>query len=232
MALRILVVCTANICRSPATAELLRRKVADPALVDVSSAGVAALEGAAACVVSTNLVRGLHAATDRPRAGAPAQGARLVTAQLLLDADLVLALDRWHRAALAQLAPATRSRTFTLRQAARLAAQLRQQLEAGQLPLGAPPVPSDPQSRLAWLVTELDAARSSSPSGAAGADWHPDDVPDPHVVGFSVHPQALELIAQSVQEVAAAMRPVLAISPSGAQPNPGFGHEDPGFGHV
>lgn len=230
MALRVLVVCTANICRSPATAELLRREFANPSLVDVSSAGVAALPGAAACGVSTDLVRALPVAGAQPPDGAPPHSARLVTAQFLLDADLVLALDRTHRAALAQLAPATRGRTFTLRQAARLAAQVRQQLESGQLPSGAPPLPLDPQSQLVWLMAELDAARTSSPGASTAAEWHPDDVPDPHVVGFSVHQQALGLIAQSVQEVAAAMRAVLATA--GGKPNPGFGHMHPGFGHM
>lgn len=122
---RILVVCTANICRSPASATLLQRELApltDIGTVEVTSAGVAAVPGMPACDLSSALV-GQFVAQQHPGAPAPdpdGHRSRRVTEQMVVEADLILALDRSHRAELARLSAASRPRTFTLRQAAGL----------------------------------------------------------------------------------------------------------------
>ena len=69
---RILVVCTANICRSPATATLLRRELAplvSAGMIEITSAGVAADAGRPACDLSSALV-GQFVARQHP--GGPA----------------------------------------------------------------------------------------------------------------------------------------------------------------
>jgi protein-tyrosine phosphatase len=110
------VVCTANVCRSR-SGELLLRRALVAAGVDavVSSAGVHATAGAPACATMLRLLgeQGLGA----EQLG----GARQVTRRLLAVHDLVLVSERAHRAALARLLPAARSRTFTLLEAAALA---------------------------------------------------------------------------------------------------------------
>lgn len=221
---RILLVCTANICRSPSAAELLRNELQHLGLDDdvgVDSAGVAAVEGKPACELSSSLVNQLLAHRD---AGDPAlesllagHVSQLVATSLVTEADLVLALDRGHRAELARLSPTARPKTFTLRQAASLARVVGAYLAAGELPVGAPPMPVDAVPRLRWWVGELDAARGLIPQPSHtteatqddSASWHPDDVPDPHVMGSEIHGAAIALIDQQVQAIAAGISQVL-----------------------
>ena len=220
---RILAVCTANICRSPATETLLRRELAPvvgPA-VTVESAGVAAIDGMPACDLSSALVGefvakhyGSQSAVE-PAVGAHV--ARLVTPEMIARSDLILALDRSHRSALARLDPAARPRTFTLRQAAGLSQVVNGYMADGQLPPGAPPVPVDVEARLRWWVEELDAVRGTAPGPAirsvvvaAPMQWHPDDVPDPHVMGYQIHGAAIELAEQAVMMLSSGVGQIVA----------------------
>ena len=210
----ILTVCTANICRSPAAERLLRAGLADLAPeATVSSAGVAAVDGRPACDLSSALI-GEYVATEYPTAGPVADFgthlSRRLTAEHARGAQLVLALDRTHRAELARLAPARRPVTFTLRQAATLARAVAAVVAGGALPPGAPPLPAGRGDRLRWWVAEMDAARGltgdpgDSEQFAADLWGHPLDVPDPHAVGYQYHPVAVELIEQAVGDLVAA----------------------------
>ena len=222
---RILVVCTANICRSPATAAFLRVEVTEvvaDGVVQVDSAGVAAVAGVSACDLSSALVT--QAVASRHTGGADPgtllvdHRARGVTPALVQDADLVLALERFHRAELARLAATTRPKTFTLRQAAALSGVVGAPLAGQELPAGAPPMPHDAVARLRWWVGELDAARALAPRLPEVTDdaqespesWHPDDVPDPHVLGSQIHSPVVELAEQQVLVIASAITQVLA----------------------
>lgn len=184
---RILVICTANVCRSPLAADVLRRGTI---LTEVTSAGTDAEPGERMCRQSAT-----RAATIDHRA-------RPLTPDLLADADLVLALDRTHRAAAARLAPQCRPRTFTLRQAAALAEHVAATLDGGQLPEGAPPLPSEPRERLTWLVAELDAARALLAGWPEGRE----DIPDDH--GAPDHSATLDDVAVTAGRLAAALTAV------------------------
>ena len=216
----ILTVCTANICRSPAAERLLLAGLADLAPeATVSSAGVAAVDGRPACDLSSALI-GEYVATEYPGAGAPADfgthRSRRLTAEHARGSELILALDRSHRAELARLAPARRPVTFTLRQAATLATAVAAAVADGGLPQGAPPLPADRADRLRWWVAEMDAARglTGDPGDSeqfAGDLWgHPLDVPDPHAVGYQYHPVAVELIERAVDDLVAAAAVILS----------------------
>ena len=123
--LRVLVVCTANVCRSCTASSLLRhRLVAEGLAPVVGSAGVRAVAGAPPCRTMVALLEERDLAVDA------AGGARSITRELLQDQDLVLVLERPHRAALARILPSGRARTFTLLEAAAL---------ADALPAGGPP---------------------------------------------------------------------------------------------
>lgn len=89
---RVLVVCTANQCRSPMAAALLRR-VADDRL-DVRSAGTWAADGAPATAdaVATMAERGLDIADHRSQS---------ITRTLVDWADVVLTMTASHREAIA-----------------------------------------------------------------------------------------------------------------------------------
>ncbi len=207
-------VCTANICRSPAAAVLLRRGLATtmPGAV-VTSAGVAALEGMPACDVSAALV----GADAGPSGELARHAAHKVTRADLESADLILALDRSHRSVLAQLLPTSRSRTFTLRQAGAAATAMIAAMRDGELPDGAPPLPEAPDERFRWWVGELDALRSyADPGDTAGKrpiTVHALDVPDPHVLGSQHHPMAIELIETAVSPLLESLRIVTEFVP-------------------
>ena len=130
--MKVLYVCTANICRSPAAAALLRE--AGLPTVEVVSAGTQAVVGSPAC----SIVRELPGHDSQP-----------LTAGLIESADLVLTAAREHRTAVVEMYLAARTRTFTIRQAGRLAQWL---LDAGM----------------------VDAARHGATSGTAiRAGWSP-----------------------------------------------------------
>lgn len=84
----VLVVCTGNICRSPAGERMLARICAD---LRVSSAGLGALVGAPADQVTFDVAKAQY--------GLDLSGhiARSFTAELGSSHDLILAMDRHHR---------------------------------------------------------------------------------------------------------------------------------------
>ncbi len=242
MAFTVLTVCTANICRS-ATAERSLRTAFDGNglgdLIEVTSAGVAAIPGAPMCPEAAELL-------DAPTPpGASPHASRRLTAELVTGADLVLTADRGHLGAAGALAPGRRARLYTLRQAATLLewviggsgvldiARLRAAGGAPDLdPLDplvqVPALPESLDDRLAWLLDELDAARGTAPVGgptfrrplapAGGAPgggsreplpWDADDVGDPHELGFEYHPDSVGLIVAAAQSIGRAFATVL-----------------------
>jgi protein-tyrosine phosphatase len=134
----VLVVCTANICRSPLAAALLADALPG---ADVSSAGVRAVVDAPMCPVSAT------ALPDAPRAE---HHARQLTPELVAGADLVLTMEREQRSAAVRLAPGSQSKVFTLREALALANGL---AERGT------PVPDD----VAGLARAMHATRGLVP---------------------------------------------------------------------
>ena len=107
----ILVVCTANICRSPVGEALLRERLQKAGLVDwtVSSAGTWASAGHPASQFSVILLheRGLDIQGHRSQP---------VTGLLLAPCDLVLCMETAHQKELREAFPAHRAKIYTLRQ--------------------------------------------------------------------------------------------------------------------
>lgn len=99
---RVLIVCTGNVCRSPYLERLLAAQLPD---VQVASAGTGALVGEPMQPGSLARLeqRGIFAVDFR---------ARQLTEQIANDADLVLTATREHRAAVVQTAPRMLKRTF------------------------------------------------------------------------------------------------------------------------
>jgi protein-tyrosine phosphatase len=105
----ILVICTANICRSPVVWALLQEKFDVEKLTDwtVSSAGTWTEDGYKAANYSTQLMaeRGLDLSTHR---------SQLVTAEAIAAADLVLCMESGHVEALRAEFPDHANRIFLL----------------------------------------------------------------------------------------------------------------------
>jgi len=100
---RILLVCTGNICRSPLAAALLQRALAQRGIdgLEVASAGTGAWDGAPVSegAYLVGLERGLDLSAHR---------ARLLTRELVEEADLILTMARHHRARVDELGGETR----------------------------------------------------------------------------------------------------------------------------
>ena len=160
---RVLVVCTGNVCRSPAVAALLMTRAREAGLapeqwLQVRSAGTHALDGA-----------GLHEQTARALAGvgvlvSPAHQAHRLIAQDVRGADLVLTATREHRAAAARLHPPAVQRVFTLLEMAALlttASTTSPPAGGHSSSSGSPsaPTPTEWVARAGQLVADARAAR-------------------------------------------------------------------------
>jgi protein-tyrosine phosphatase len=146
---RLLIVCHANICRSPLAEGLARlalelRLGPSAKTVEVSSAGTHARPDWPMHPNTEYVLRERGADVSDFRS-------RRLTTELIASADLVLTADRQQRAACATLLPAAVRRTYTLKQFGRLAAAVpAQRLTAAQ----------SPSERLAALRDEALIVRS------------------------------------------------------------------------
>lgn len=105
--IRVLLVCTGNICRSPLAEAILRRELerAGRADIDVKSAGTGAWDGAPASegAYLVGLEHGLDLSAHR---------ARLLTRDVVQNADVIFTMARHHRARVQELGGD--ERTFVL----------------------------------------------------------------------------------------------------------------------
>jgi protein-tyrosine phosphatase len=174
----ILVLCTANVCRSPmAQAMLARELAARGQRARVTSAGVAAAGGAPVPGEVATVLAGYGLDVTGHRSAA-------VTAGDLDGADLILTMAREHLRYAVVQAPLTWPRAFTLRELARRGAR------AG------PRAPGEP---LAGWLARAHAGRSRM---ALLGDGEPDDVPDPFGGRLSDYQRAAAQISGAVAEVA------------------------------
>jgi len=167
---------------------------------------MAANSGDPACQTAADLI-----ATFPQRAGWVDQSpldlsehrSQRVSLQQIVESQLILTMDRDHRSALARQHPASRPMTFTLAQASRLAQVITEALREQKLPPGAPAIPQDASARFAWFVDELSAARGTiaTPAAQEARPWHPDDIPDPHVLGSQLHAETMALIEEYLSQI-------------------------------
>ncbi|GGK29924.1 protein-tyrosine-phosphatase [Pilimelia terevasa] len=188
----ILVVCRANLCRSPMaerlTAGILRDRTAGRRHgLAVASAGTHARDGAAMHPHATETLR-THGLVDGDFRS------RRLTPELLHRAQLVLTASRAHRAECARLAPAAVGRTFTLLQFARLAAVLPAD-ELGE--------EADPGERLHRLVGAVPRLRAQ----AAPRMPEDDDLRDPVTGPLADFAACADRIRTAVEEFATVIAP-------------------------
>jgi protein-tyrosine phosphatase len=186
---RVLVVCTGNVCRSPAAELLLRAGLGDDAKIQVSSAGLEALVGQPVAAPMARLLRG--------RTIDPADFvARQLQWHEVGAADLVLTMTVAQRSAVVSRAPVVLRRAFTLREFAdlvRLADAGGTRSDAGA-----------PAERLRALLREVPRARGGRP---AGPQW--DDIEDPYGRGDRVFARVLRQIADAVDGLLGVLEPVV-----------------------
>ena len=169
----ILVLCTANMCRSPMAAALLTaRLTARDAAVSVHSAGITGdREPPAPLAVAAMAGRGLDISAHR---------SRLVRPDDLAAADLTLAMARAHLRHAVVLVPQVWPRAFTLKELARRGEQI------GPRPSG---------TGLASWLTQAHEGRDRRTLLGDSAD---DDVADPIAGPRRAYTQTAELLSHLV----------------------------------
>lgn len=180
----VLVVCTGNICRSPAGERLLRHSL--PGVLTVTSAGTYGVVGHP---VEPSMARLLQAD------GVDVSGfaARRLTEGMIAGADLVLTMEASHRTAVVQTHPQALARTFTLREFAHLLDVCREADPAAYLLA----VGTEPTAQLRAL-TQLAADTRSRRLGTPCPD---PDIDDPYRRGDEAYGRAYAAIRAAVNIV-------------------------------
>jgi protein-tyrosine phosphatase len=185
----VLVVCTGNVCRSPAAEALLTAALPETSGVSVASAGLHARAG-------ESMDAGMAAVLDTPLRGFTA---RQVTPELIAQADLVLTMTRDQRAALVTLLPAALRRTFTLREFANLAVLARD--------YGAEIPPGNAARRLSALTAVVPRFRGLR---HAGED---DDIADPFGREHEAYVDAMTEVRTAVDALVGAVEGHASVQP-------------------
>jgi protein-tyrosine phosphatase len=181
---RVLMVCTGNICRSPMM-ERIFRSAADVrgggTQVEVVSAGTCARSGepmqpfAAAALSERSVSTAGFEATP-------------VTAGLVASADLVLTATRGHRAHVVGLAPGAVRRTFTL-------------LELARISTSAPPAPRQDVGAAGAQVRLAIAWAAQMRGSVPRPTEDEDDLTDPLGAPLEVYRARAEAISAAVEQV-------------------------------
>ena len=182
MTLRILVVCTANVCRSPVAERLLQQRLTE--------------RGSAAVVTSAGTRGGRLAIHDDTVAAAGRSGldvsdhlSRRLDATLIRDegADLVIGMTREHLREIVALEPSAWPRTFTLKELGRAANRLG-------------PV----ETTVADWVASASAGRRAADLMTPSDD---DDLADPYGLERRAHDRMVEEVDDLTRRIAAALAP-------------------------
>jgi protein-tyrosine phosphatase len=196
----LLVVCTANVCRSPLAQRVFEQAFGGSVLdsVRVGSAGVRAEEDRPICPVSAAALLDQDGGPDF----AAAHRSHLLTEHDVRSADLVLVMERDHRSAVVRLAPGAQAKVFTLREAEGLLDVLR---ERG----------AEPSADLAGVARALHSVRGLAPLPREPPKrrWfqravEPEDpftIVDGHGLDDERHTAAAATVKSTAERVAAAM---------------------------
>ena len=175
----LLMICTGNICRSPAAELRLADALGPDAGLSVASAGTHAVVGAPVHPPMARLLADAGTANDGFLA-------RQLTPALVADAAVVVTATRGHRGHVVELVPAAVRRAFTLRELARFAGAVAPELPAGT-----------PAERLAALLPLAAAQRGRVPVTPAD-----DDIDDPYQRGDAAYARAFGQVRDATDALA------------------------------
>jgi protein-tyrosine phosphatase len=200
----VLVVCRANVCRSRVAEGLLTQPL-EHLGATVTGAGFDAATADVRCPEATTYLQ--------QHQGIPVEHApRQLTDELVRGAGLVLVAESSVTAAVAELCPSARPRTFRLLWVATALTYVAGFVAAREVPPGAPPLPTELEARWAWLVGELDAARGQLPALPIRGDDTFYDIGDPHDEVVT-HTDAYHRISGACEQISRAAYVVLDADP-------------------
>jgi len=186
--MKIVVVCTGNICRSPAMEVLLAQALGDS--VEVTSAGTA---GMPTWPVSPPMAQLLLSENPELADAVNCFRSRPLTEKLVNEADLILTATAAHRADVLALNPLALRRTMSLGELARLSTAV-------------DPVPwadaDTPAQRLTKLVPLAQAARHKFAPAAAQTD----DIIDPYGRGDEAYSHSYRQINAHINTLLNSLR--------------------------
>lgn len=162
--------------------------------VQVESAGTRALVGSPSPEQTQRIGR------DHGAADIVDHRARQLTKELIEQADLVFAMSKEHRAAVAEMLPRSVRRTFTIREFARLASHVQAQEVEELLRL---PV----RERLRATVETVAQLRGTVNRPEDGSE---DDVVDPYLQSDAVYEESTRQLMPAVNSVSSLLRAVSA----------------------
>ena len=190
---RILTVCTGNICRSPVAERLLQAGLDQvlPGGFEVRSAGTRALVGDPVQPLSADIIHTF---------GGTAEGfaARQLSARILRNVDLVLTMTSGHRGEVLQLDASLLKRTFTIREFARMLDVLEER--EGQSPQGAG-LNGERLAANTKLWRKLPARAASVRHLALAPDAADNDVVDPYRRSADYYRQMEDELAPAIISV-------------------------------
>ncbi len=193
---RVLMVCTGNVCRSPLAEVTLRARM-QGAPVRVHSAGTRALIDRP----MTSDAQDLAVAHGAAAHDADEHRARWLLEPIAEDADLILAMSREHRTSAVELAPRLLRQTFTIREFARLAGALTDE----EIASAADAAGTSPRARLAAVTALVVRQRGLT----APAPVEDDDVIDPYRRSRATYERSAGQLIPAVDEVARVLRAAL-----------------------
>jgi protein-tyrosine phosphatase len=191
---RILTVCTGNICRSPVAERLLQAGLdqAVPGGFVVTSAGTRALVGEPIQPPSADIVRTFG---GNPEGFA----ARQLTSRILRGVDLVLTMTSGHRGEVLQLDASLLKRTFTIREFARMLDVLDDR--AAGSPVEATNDGGDRLAANAAVWRGLPARAAAVRHLSLPADSSENDIIDPYRRSLDVYHQMEDELAPAIVSI-------------------------------
>jgi protein-tyrosine phosphatase len=195
---RILTVCTGNICRSPVAERLLQAGLdqAVPGGFVVSSAGTRAMVGDPMQPRSADIVRTYGGNPER-------FVARQLTGKILRGVDLVLTMTSGHRGEVLQLDASLLKRTFTIREFARMLDVLdgRAAESAAEAAAALAAGAGDPLAANTALWRGLPARAASVRHLSLPAESSENDVIDPYRRGPETYDQMEDELAPAIVSI-------------------------------
>lgn len=186
---KILTVCTGNVCRSPFAERYLQAELERLELgaFEITSAGTGALAGHP---------MDRRAAEWLEHSGGSAEGftARQLTEMHLVGVDFVFALTEWHRSTVVSMSPRMLKRAFTVREFARVLEAMSAE-DTGGLERGARPESVEARWKALPRIAARyrHVARGETPGG--------NDVVDPYRESSAVYEQMVNELLPSLARI-------------------------------